>query len=141
MTFTKEPLRKYQPLRRDQKSRPQCGHYSEVLLYYYYYCCCCCCCYCYYCCHYIIHLFIHSLFVEEQFYRYLCLSNERVTKYRIRMIAHLESHFKDLEVMLHLFEFKCCFIVCLFQKLPSEEEKEQLGKGLLEVLHLPKEPS
>ncbi len=33
MTFTKEPPRKDQPLRRDQKSRPQCGHYSEVLLY------------------------------------------------------------------------------------------------------------
>ncbi len=33
MTFTKETLRKDQLLRRDQKSRPQCGHYSEVLLY------------------------------------------------------------------------------------------------------------
>ncbi len=34
MTFTKEALRKDQSLRRDQKSRPQCGHYLEVLLYY-----------------------------------------------------------------------------------------------------------
>ncbi len=34
MTFTKEALRKDQPLRRDQKSRPQSGHYLEVLLYY-----------------------------------------------------------------------------------------------------------
>ncbi len=45
------------------------------------------------------HIIYHYCIAEEQFYRFLSLSNERIAKYRIKMIAFLESYFQNSQVV------------------------------------------
>ena len=48
----------------------------------------------------MMHFFLPSLppYTEEQFYRFLSHSNERIVKYRMKMILLLENYFKKPEV-------------------------------------------
>lgn len=64
-----------------------------------------------------------QLLFEEQFYRFLTLSNEKIAKHRANMISSVEKYFHSPEL------------------LPSLEAQDLLRRGTLEILQLPEKPS
>jgi cap1 methyltransferase len=66
---------------------------------------------------------MQQLLGEEQFYRFLTLSNERIARHRTQCITRLEKAMMDNELSL------------------SDEDRTLLRKGTLEILQLPTTPS
>ena len=84
-------------------------------------------------------------YTDEQFYRYLTLSNERIAHFMILSALNMEKYFINPSVSQHCIvviamathEMHCIRFstTCMFQLLPNEAPL-LLRKGTLEILHL-----